>query len=260
MVKPESRMPGARLALPALVMTAALGAAALPASADWLVLRDGSRVETKGPWQEKGRLVVFTRSDGTLASLRAAELDLEASRKATAESLQGKVEPAGDPAAAAPKKKLAVITDQDLPHRAPPAAPAAASPDAPPPPAGPVSVTNWRKQVMPGDEGLLILGTLQNVTPYPTSNLTLQISLLDTKGALLATAPGLFPTRILPPRGSVEFRATFPGVMEFAGLKFDAGGWAPEPPKPEAGSEPPAGAASPPPADPNAPPPPPIQR
>src|SRR6266498_3936719 len=64
------------------LITAAL--AGSTAHADWLVLKDGSRVETKGGWQIDKGVVIFHLSNGTLASLRSAEVDLEASAAATA--------------------------------------------------------------------------------------------------------------------------------------------------------------------------------
>ena len=60
--------------------------AALPASGDWLVSRDGERIETRGPWTVKRSSVVFTAANGALSSLRLADVDLEASEKATAEA------------------------------------------------------------------------------------------------------------------------------------------------------------------------------
>jgi len=86
-----------------IVHGAALGLllleAAMSARADWLVTREGGRVETKGPWQVKGKLVVFTRAaDSGLASLRASEVDLEASAKATADAkVQAEAPPPGAP-------------------------------------------------------------------------------------------------------------------------------------------------------------------
>jgi len=46
----------------ALRLTALVLALALPAAAraDWLVTTEGGRVETRGPWEVKGKLVVFT--------------------------------------------------------------------------------------------------------------------------------------------------------------------------------------------------------
>ena len=68
----------------ALALAAILAAGpALPAKADWLVTREGARVETQGAWKVKGKLVVFHTSTGKLSSLRVAEVDLDASRRAT---------------------------------------------------------------------------------------------------------------------------------------------------------------------------------
>ena len=63
-----------------------LAMACLPAQqpvADILVLKDGSRVETNGPWEVRGRQVVFELPNGTLSALRTSEIDLEASESAT---------------------------------------------------------------------------------------------------------------------------------------------------------------------------------
>lgn len=57
-------------------------------AADWLVTQEGARVETKGPWKVKGRIVVFTSSKGRLSSMRLAEVDLAASAAATEEAVR----------------------------------------------------------------------------------------------------------------------------------------------------------------------------
>src|SRR5689334_14665868 len=101
-------------------------AIAAPARADWLVTRDGGRVETRGPWKEKGKLVVFTKADGTLASLRLSEVDLEASRKLTESA---KVQAEKPPAPEPPKKKLAVLTDADFKKATPRGSTTAAAPE-----------------------------------------------------------------------------------------------------------------------------------
>ncbi len=61
------------------------------AQADWLVLLSGVRVETKGQWTIKGKLVVYTSLDKTLRSIRLSEVDVEASTRASA------TEPASKP-------------------------------------------------------------------------------------------------------------------------------------------------------------------
>jgi hypothetical protein len=68
------------------IVSLAVSSAAV--SADVLVARDGLRIETKGPWKVKGRVVVFTTSDGSLSSMRVSELDLEASEAATREAAE----------------------------------------------------------------------------------------------------------------------------------------------------------------------------
>ena len=53
------------------------------ASADWVVMKDGTRIETKGPWTLRGRMVQFKSRDGRLQALPLAEVDLAASQSAT---------------------------------------------------------------------------------------------------------------------------------------------------------------------------------
>jgi len=118
-------MPVRRLLL-AAALAAALAAPIVPAAADWLVTREGARVETRGVWQVKGKLVVFHTPAGDLSSLRLSEVDLEASRQATQE-----LELARRAAAAAarrePERKapVLVLTDDKVRHAKPGAAPAA---------------------------------------------------------------------------------------------------------------------------------------
>lgn len=68
--------------------------ALLPAAgrADWLVLRTGERVETKGHWTVKGKQVVYTSPNQALLSVRLSEVDLEASTRASAQDPPSKKE------------------------------------------------------------------------------------------------------------------------------------------------------------------------
>lgn len=49
-----------------------------PASSEVLVLVDGQSVETSGPWEVRGGLIIYTTLAGTLSSIRASLVDLEA--------------------------------------------------------------------------------------------------------------------------------------------------------------------------------------
>jgi hypothetical protein len=202
----------------ALILLALGGAAARPAHADWLVTRDGGRVETRGPWQLKGKLVIFTRADGSLSSLRAADVDLGASASFTTDA---KVQAAAPPPAAAPKKKLAVLTDASFPKAAPPAAAAEKTADKDkkaPAPSGPVVVGSWQRSE--DDGGLVIEGTLHNTTGTVVGSASVQVQLYNEAGDRVGEVEGLLASTSIEPNGSVGFRARFPGVFTFAEAKF----------------------------------------
>jgi hypothetical protein len=200
----------------------ALGLAALPARADWLVTKDGGRVETKGAWQTKGKLVVFTRAaDGALASLRASEVDLDASAKATADA---KVK-AEAPAQPEPEhKKIAVLTDKDFHKPAP--AEGADTPDKPAAPAktGPLAVSNWKKLDIPTGDGIAVEGQIHNTTKDMMINTSVEVQLFNEVGERVGTAPGLLTSTSVQPDGTVSFRANFPGIFTFADARFQVNG------------------------------------
>ncbi|MCB1032359.1 MAG: hypothetical protein KDD47_00815, partial [Acidobacteria bacterium] len=105
-----------------LLATAAF--VAIPAGADWLVLKDGSRVETRGAWEVKGRLVVFTSADGSLASMRTNDVDLGASEQATEAALNQadaarRLEVEEPLPGSARKAPVLVLTDADVAHVVP---------------------------------------------------------------------------------------------------------------------------------------------
>jgi glutaredoxin len=76
--------PGRALAASRLPLFAVIVAlAANAASADWLVTRDGTRLQTRGEWTVDGGVVRFRDSRGALRALRVAEVDLDASRAAS---------------------------------------------------------------------------------------------------------------------------------------------------------------------------------
>lgn len=199
----------------------ALGLAALPARADWLVTKDGGKVETKGTWQIKGKLVVFTRADdGALASLRASEVDLDASAKATADA---KVKAEAPPPVEVPHKKVAVLTDKDFKKPAPPGE--ADTPDkGAPAKTGPLAVSTWKKLDIPSGDGIAIEGQVHNTTKDMMINASVDVELFNETGDRVGTAQGLLTSTSIEPDGSVSFRANFPGVFTFTDAKFKVNG------------------------------------
>ena len=199
----------------------ALGAAIPPAHADWLVTRDGGRVETKGTWQIKGKLVVFTRAaDGALASLRASEVDLEASAKATGEA---KVQSAVSPPPEAPKKKIAVLTDKDF-RKPAPAADAGEEPKSAPAHASRLAVSDWKRVDSPSGDGVNVEGTVQNTTGEILISASVEVQLYNEAGDRVGTAPGILTATSSTPGETPQFRASFPGVFSFSSAKFETRG------------------------------------
>ena len=199
----------------------ALAALAVPAHADWLVTREGGRVETKGPWQIKGKLVVFTRADdGALASLRATEVDLDASTKATADA---KVQAAAPTPAEAPQKKIASLTDKDF-HKPVPVDANGKPVEGPPAKTGPLIVSDWKKLERPSGDGIAVEGMVHNSTGDMMVNASIEVQLYNEAGDRVGTAPGLLTSTSIQPDGSVQFHANFPGVFTFATAKFAVNG------------------------------------
>ena len=129
----------------ALLLSVVAGA---PAAADVLVLRDGSRIETQGKWETKGRQLVFKTASGTLSAVRAAEVDLEASEQATAEALA----PKAAEAKPVEKKPVLVLTDKNVP-KALPEGPAGDQPPGAAPAGGATAAANAGNK--PGGAGQL---------------------------------------------------------------------------------------------------------
>lgn len=208
------------------LLAALLVPAALPAGADWLVTRQGGRVETRGAWEVKGKLVVFRTLNGALSSMRTSEVDLEASRMATEEA--GRARSAAADAPAKPPEKrpsILVLTDKDVRHvtEASPATDAAAgAPGEEEKPVGDLAVANWERASAPGAGHVVITGTLRNTAAGSTATgILLLVALFDDTGKQIGAAEAVLTSSALPPGQQSGFRAEFPGVFSFARLEFD---------------------------------------
>jgi hypothetical protein len=206
----------------------------LPAGADWLITREGGRVETQGSWQVKGKLVVFTQANGSLSSLRLADVDLEASQQATAEAIQAEDTAATAEKAPRPERKKSIrsLTDDDFGHSGEPAGPAArpaggadAGKDAAGKDAGKetrdaVAVSSWRQSVRTEGDGLDLLGTLQNTGGELATDIAVKVELFNEAKESVATAVAILGSSSIPAGGSTTFRVPFDGVFTFASAKF----------------------------------------
>jgi hypothetical protein len=212
----------------ALLLAATLLAAA-PASADWLVTHQGGKVETKGPWKVKGKLVVFTLPDGKLSSLRLTEVDLDASRRTTEEAVAAVAAALAAPPPERPKPKEAkvILTDKDFQRAAPSPAPPTSEETkegaAAPKGAGEVVVTSWERVQDPGGH-VVLTGSIRNDAPNDATGVLVTVLLYDEAGKLLVSGNAVLSSTVLPAGQSGSFRAEFQDVYAFAAAKFEARG------------------------------------
>jgi len=210
-----------------------------PAAADWLVLRDGSRVETAGPWKTKGRQVIFTRPGGSLSALRLADVDLEASADATAASKVAAAEAAAGESAAGeaePRRRVSVmvLTDEDIRpaeealeeseagaeeadaeeseteegEQAESEAESAAS--------EPVVLVSWESRDSQNFDGLEIIGSVRNTGDDIAASLSVKIQVKDEDGNPLKDTEAFLQEPSLGPGQSTTFRALLTGVYVLA--------------------------------------------
>lgn len=203
------------------------------ADADWIVTHNGERFEIKGTWQVKGKLVIFNLPDGTLSSMRASLVDVDASRLATE---QAKKDAAAPPPAAddgkSKRKSVIVLTDKDF-QKTPAVAPddAGATKDAKDakdakdkaPSRDAVEIVNWDR--VPATEskadGVELAGLVRNASQNYFTELTVVASLYDETGNIVARVPATVDTPGLGPSESSRFHLVASGVFAFSTIKFD---------------------------------------
>lgn len=214
------------LIVPALLVTTA------PAGADWLVTRAGGRVETQGTWQVKGRLVVFTKADGSLSSLRLSDVDIAASRQATTEAQAAKLKSeTEEPPKPEHKKSVRSLTDADFSHKA--ADDGAPKPDAADKdkekdkgkekdksPEG-VKVSSWRQAQRTEGDGLDLFGTLQNEGKELATDVAVKVKLYNETNQVVGTGDAILASTSIPAGGATSFRVPFTGVFAFARAAFE---------------------------------------
>lgn len=215
-------------------------AAVVPARADWLVTREGGRIETRGHWQVKGKLVVFTGVNGALGSLRLADVDLPASDTATTEAKEAKdkaVAVAQEPPKPKERKKsVRSLTDADFSHK--PADDGAAKPDGTAKDKDTtkakdkdadkgkdseslVVVQSWSKSNRTEGDGIDLYGTLQNNGKDMATDIVLKVTLVNETNQTVGTGEGVLAATSIPAGGSTSFRVPFAGVFAFAQARFE---------------------------------------
>ncbi len=216
--------------LAALLALIAVGAP--PAGADWLVTRDGARIETKGAWEVKGSQVIFTLPNGTLSALRKSEVDLDVSVTVTADSR--KPAPSQD-TSPVHRQSVLVLTNKDIRQAnganaerlteeatgedAASAAPERASPAVT---RRGVEMVSWTSRDSGSVDGLEIVGTIKNTGSDIAANVGVKVTVIDQDGAPLLDTSAFLRSTGLAPGKSTTFRALLPGVFSlFQEPKFE---------------------------------------
>lgn len=221
-----NRNVSAAVALAALVALSSAGTA----GADWLVTKDGGRVETKGPWRVEGRRVLFTTEDtGALASLRLADVDLAASERATSDAKTAAAAAAAAKSQPeAPKKAVRSFTDKDFSHSTPTTegtgeagetGEGTAGPEAAP--STTVEVAEWSSETRSESRQVVIKGRVRNNGTEVATAIAVSVRLISEQGQLLDTREAQVLTRALRPGQETTFEATFTDVLTFADAAFE---------------------------------------
>ena len=195
------------------VWLAMLGAASMvwvPSSeADVLVLRDGSRVETDGAWEVRGRQVLFTLPNGTLSSMRLDAVDLDASRAATDGASNPRAEPQAEDAEA-PRADVLVLTNRSM-GLGPDGVEAEPEPDVrtggSSDPNAEVRVLDWTYGAGAGDAVYELTGTVINEGRFEAKDLSVYLDIVAVDE--LTEEPE--PSRHLLRRARIESSSLLPG-------------------------------------------------
>lgn len=203
--------------------------------ADVLVTIDGNVVETKGPWQQRGKMVVFTLDNGQLSALRAEDVDFEATERWRAELAE--TAPADTSAPTEAPKARIVLTDADVAHgefilEPQDSGPAPATPGAgsattdsnvDPATQSPVRVTAWDQDEPADGRGRRIFGTLRNDGNSYATDVSIQVTAYDNDGAVVGTRSATPVLTSLRPGESTTFSVQFTEVFIIGATRFRIG-------------------------------------
>ena len=214
--------------------------------AEVVVLKGGAVVNLQRPPVRKGNNVLLTRSDGTLLSVPASDIDRTATAAANAAPAPAPPPVAAPPATLAeaaragrevPKARVR-ITDANVAHGD--SSPAAAAADADGPKetasgAGRVDVADYSQEK--SGEALVVRGTLRNPGSTIATNVRMTVSALDSKNQPIASGEAGISSAAIEPSKTAAFSITIPvGKVAVGSLRFTPR-WASTAPPAEAAAD-----------------------
>ena len=235
-------------------------AAALAVAADVVVLKGGSRIELKKPPVRQGTVVMLTRSDGTLLSVPASEIDWKATEAAIAAARASAAPapvvtaPPETPAEAARSgragaKARVKLTDADVSHVGE-AETASGEKEKENEKKGSERSGAARLEIAEytqekSETDLVVRGSLRNAGGLPASNARMTVTALDEKGEKIASGEAAISSGSIEPGATASFSAKIPmGEKSASSIRFAPQWLAPAPqapaPSPTPGPAPPA--------------------
>ena len=201
--------------------------------ADVVVLKGGAVITLKKAPEVRGKTVLLTRSDGTVVSVPATEIDraaTAAARSAPAPAPAPTPAPAATLAGAAraarevPKARVR-ITDADVSHgEAEAAAPEAAATEGEKGAdaaagAGRVEVADYAQEK--SGDALIVRGTLRNPGATQAMNVRMSVTAIDAKGQTITSGEAGLSNGAIEPFRTVAFSVTIPvGARAVGSLRF----------------------------------------
>jgi hypothetical protein len=210
-----------------------LAMGAVPAAADWLVMGDGTRVETRGPWRQDGRLLVFTSPDDRLVSLRSSSVDLPASVEATRQAAEAATraqegEDGDRERPQPPPRQSRRITNADVGPGVPTppgrgegevAAVEAGEPAAAPG-RGALDIVDSRQSTDEFDGHLIVTGSVVNRSGQTAAAVGLTVLAYGADGELLGSQRAALTAEALAGGEGTTFQVDFPEVFSAFALRF----------------------------------------
>ena len=234
----------ARIAALALVFTAAAGLAEV------VVLKGGTVITLQHPPVRRGNNVLLTRTDGTLVSVPASEIDRAATAALSA------APPPPPPASAVPARPATLaeaaraardvpkarvrITDANVAHGESSAEPAAGEPsdaakDATSG-AGRIDVADYTQEK--SGDAIVVRGTLRNPGTSAAVNVRMTVTAMDGKGQAIASGEAGISSASIEPAKTAAFSVTIPvGGRLIGSIRFSPR-WASTPTAPPAAEDP----------------------
>jgi hypothetical protein len=213
------------------------------AAGDVVVLQGGARVELQKPPARQGNVVLLTRSDGTLLSVRATDIDWKATAAARARPVSAKPEPAVTPPPETPAQAARIgrdgpkarvkLTDADVSHTGDEEAASEEKPkkEEPRSATAKLDVVDYSQEK--AGANIVVRGAIRNSGATPAVNARMTVTAMDEKGEKIGSGEAGLSNGLVASGATVSFTATIPVGEKFVGTLRFAPQWiSPAPPAP----------------------------